>query len=229
MKKQIIKSKPFSWSYSRYSAWRECPARYYYSSILKLPEVKNKYAQRGIDIHELAEKYLDGRIQKMPAELKKLGDNFEHLKKIKAVPEQAWALTPQWTRADWKTGWLRMKIDAHYLGFNEKEEPRLLIIDFKTGQPRPTYEDQAHLYSTAALQLYPRVKAVSTEFWYLDHGVILPKRPMTYGITRAGGMRNEWEKRIAPMVKEKEFKPRKGSHCKWCSYSKAKGGPCKIA
>lgn len=220
------KKKPFAWSYSRYSCFKECPARYRYAYIDKLPEQKNKWAQRGIEIHEKAEKFLDGRIKKLPLELSKLGDHIQHLKKIKAVPEQAWALSSSWQAADWRTAWLRLKIDAHYLGADEKGQLRLLLIDFKTGQPRPTYDDQGHLYSTAALALYPKVHAVSVEFWYLDHGLILPKRPLTFKSTRAAGMRSEWEKRIEPMIQEKQFKPREGQHCKWCSYSKSKGGPC---
>lgn len=228
MKNQIIKPKSFSWSYSRYSLYKECPHHHYLSNILRIPEVKNKYAQRGIEIHEKAEKYLDGRIKVMPPELHKLKDNFKHLKEVGAIPEQSWSLSSAWGQADWKTAWLRMKIDAHYLGYDKNGDVRLLLIDFKTGQPRPTYEDQGHLYSTAALALYPKVKAVSVEFWYLDHGVILPKRPMTYKNTRAGGMISEWEKRIRPMVEDKVFKPKPGAACKWCSHAKSKGGQCKF-
>lgn len=220
------KKRPFAWSYSRYSCFKECPARYKYSYIDKLPDIKNKWAQRGIDIHEKAEKFLDGRIKSLPKELEKLGDKFKYLKKIQAVPEQAWSLTSNWSTTDWKTAWLRLKIDAHFLATDERNRTRVTLIDFKTGQPRPVYDDQGHLYSTAALSLYPKVDIVSVEFWYTDHGIILPKRPMTFASSRASGMRSEWEKRIQPMVAEKKFAPKEGKHCTWCSYSKSKGGPC---
>jgi hypothetical protein len=102
----------------------------------------------------------------------------------------------------------------------------LRVIDFKTGRPKD-YPEQERINVMAALLGAPEAVAATMEFWYLDHGVSLPKKPKLYvRKNMLSGTMKEFEIRAARMEAEKKFPPRKGAHCAYCDYSKRKGGPC---
>lgn len=61
------KKKQFtSWSNSRWNDYAQCPARAFYKHIMKLPEPKSIYMDRGIEIAKIEEAFFKGEIKRLP-------------------------------------------------------------------------------------------------------------------------------------------------------------------
>ena len=204
-----------SWSYSALSLYEKCPLAYYNSKILKMGKKTSPAAERGIAIHAKGENYLLGNIPNVPKEFKAFNSELRNLKKNDAGAETKYCLLNDWTITnwdDWKNGWIRMVLDAEVLISNEE----LLIIDFKTGRQYDSHEDQANLYATAMLQLYPQFKTVHTEFWYLDSGDVAE---WTFKSSISDDLRGYWNNRVAPLFAETEWNATPSCDaCKWCDF-----------
>ena len=228
-----------AWSFSRYSTYKKCPAKAKYLYLDKLKEPSSPALERGAAIHDLAEKYIKGQIRALPPELKEFKDDFTALRKQykKAingmVVEDQWAFTSSWDQTawnDWAKCWVRIKVDcAHH-----QDQETLWVKDWKTGKFRAEmneeYMEQLSLYALTALLLHPHINKVRVELVYLDQGVVYPEadKPLVYDRAELPGLKKMWEKRVAPMLKDKKFAPRANDGCRWCHFSKAKAGPCKF-
>lgn len=161
----------------------------------------------------------------MPDELKQFKEKFMELKKAKPTCEQEWAFDTAWRRTDWfaKEAWCRVKMDAAY----ELRKIRTAVgIDHKTGRYKEgTYGEQMELYLLALLLIYPEADTVICKLWFLDSG-----DEEVYEAKRADltELKEMWLKRTKPMLNDKRFAPKPGNHCRWCPFSKAKGGKCKF-
>lgn len=228
-----------AWSFSRYSVYKLCPAKAKYLFLDKLKEPKSPAMERGAYIHDLAEKYIKGTLARLPVELKEFADDFkahraQYKKKINGmVVEDQWAFTAGWdetTWNDWVKCWLRIKIDcAHHL-----DEKTLRVRDWKTGKFRDElneeYLEQLELYALTSLMLHPHIDNVQVELVYLDQGLIFPNpdKPLVYTRSQLPSLKKTWEKRVKPMLSDKRFAPRPNDKCRWCFFSRSKGGPCKF-
>jgi hypothetical protein len=236
-KVSVDKPKQFtSWSYTRYSDYQRCPAYAKYKHLDKMKEPESPAMARGSAIHELAEKFSIGELKKLPAELRHFSEEFAVVKQQKnKLVEQQWAFTRSWEPArwdDWQNAWLRVKVDLALV----TPEGVLKIIDHKTGQIKPDrheeYTEQTDLYvvsgmaAHAAGMLPRRIEAVEAELWYLDAGVIWPEKPNPIPVKEYSKLQKKWERKVTPMLSDTRFAPRPGNYCRWCSFSKAKGGPC---
>lgn len=213
-----------SWSYSRYSQYTQCPASAKYKFLDKLSEPPSPAMERGNQIHKLAEDYTKGIIKKLPTELKFYKDEFAELKKSKPFVEESWTFRNDWSETtwnDWVGAWVRIKVDAGCL-----EEDILHIIDHKTGKPKDNYEEQLSLYGVGGFLKYPHVAEIKTYIWYIDHDI--PPVEKTYKASQFKTLQKDWEKKVKPMMADTRFSPKPGNHCRWCAFSKAKGGPCKF-
>ena len=221
------KKKPFAWSYSVLTAYETCPLKRKFQ-LDKAPKPFNKYMSRGIEIHQEGEDYLNGKLKRVPQSYQKFSDQLKALKKNKAQAEQELAFTREWKLTEWfgdKT-WFRCKLDANHKQETIQGAFLLRVIDFKTGRPKE-YLEQERVNVMAALLGEPRAKAATMEFWFLDQGVCIPKKPRMYiRNNMLKGAMKEFEIRAARMEAEKKFPPKIGSHCSYCDYSKRKGGPC---
>lgn len=225
-----------AWSFSRYSVYKLCPAKAKYLFIDKLKEPSSPALANGARVHDLAEGYIKGTIARLPIELKEFADDFkahraQYKKKINGmVVEDQWAFTNTWGETawnDWVKCWVRIKVDcAHHL-----DEETLRVRDWKTGKFREEmneeYLEQLELYALTALLLHPHIQKVETELVYLDEGKIF-KAPKVYTRADIPALKKLWEKRVTPMLKDKRFAPRPNNKCRWCHFSKSKGGPCKF-
>lgn len=210
-----------SWSYSRYSCYVECPAKAKYKFIDKLPEPPALAMERGDKIHKMAEAYTKGWEVRLPKELKLFAEAFKELKKSKPIVEETWAFTKDWNETtwnDWNNCALRIKVDAACV-----EETTLYIIDHKTGKKRDGYEEQLSLYATGGFLKFPHIKTISTQLWYLDSG---EQVEVTYDAKDAKQLQTGWDKKVKPLLSDTRFKPKPGNACRFCAFSKSKGGPC---
>jgi hypothetical protein len=218
MTKQIT-----SWSYSRYSTYTACPAKAKYKFLDKLPEPPSAAMERGNTIHKLAEGYTKGLIKTLPPELRLFENEFEELKKSNPSVEESWAFTKDWLKTiwnDWANCALRIKIDAHCV-----DGDTLYIIDHKTGKKREGYDEQLSLYAAPAPLLYPHIKKIFTQLWFLDSGETVTNE---YDAKDAPKLRKDWDKKVVKMLNDTRFAPKPGNECRWCTFSKSKGGPCKF-
>lgn len=233
----VIPIKPLtSWSFSRYSDYKQCPAKFKYKHLMKLPEPKSSALERGAAIHTMAEQYIKGVLAKLPKELASFDDEFKALRKhYKKTPERMvvednWAFTRQWVQTewnDWDRCWVRIKLDcAHRID----DAAILTVRDWKTGKLREElyleYLEQLELYALAAFLLYPEVQEVRPELDYLDLGVVHPTEPLVFKRADLPRLKQVWEDRVVPMFKDQRFAPRPNDKCHFCAFSRAKGGPC---
>ncbi len=215
-----------SWSISRLKDYEKCPQYACYRHLMKNElgeEPKGAPLQRGIDIHEEAEAFLKGKLKAVPESLKKFEGDFIDLRRNGAESELKWAFDDAWRPVEYfaKNAWVRVVADAYLLDSIGTAR----LIDFKTGKAAD-YSDQLDLYAVAAFQHNSTTLLVSGELWFLDHGI--KSRPAYYKPEAADKLRKKWGERVRPMFADTKFVPRPGPYCKWCFYSKAKGGPCKF-
>ena len=151
-----------AWSFSRYSTYKQCPAKLKYSAILKLKEPPNAAMARGAAVHTLAEEFIKGKGKSLPPELKLFGVEFKELRKQYKksingmVVEDNWSFTKNWDETNWNDWigcWVRIKLDcAHHEG-----DSVMVVSDWKTGKFRfeanEEYIEQLELYALAALLL----------------------------------------------------------------------------
>lgn len=233
------KQKVTAWSFSRYSTYKQCPAKFKYSALDKINEPKNAAMQRGADIHTMAEQYLKGLVTKLPPELKLFADEFKKLKAIYKkktsgmVVEDDWAFDVNWDRTEWNNWikcWCRIKLDAAHV----EADDVMVVTDWKTGKFREElheeYLEQLQLYALAAMLLHTHIKEVRPRLVYLDQGTIYPAEddPVIYERADIPKLKKIWEKRVKPMFNDTVFAPKANSKCVWCFYGqsgKSKGGP----
>lgn len=241
--KKIIPIKQVtSWSFSRYSTYKQCPLKLKLSAIDRIREPGNEAMARGDAIHKLAEKYIKGEGRTMPPELKLFGDEIKKLraqykKKINGmVVEDNWSFTKDWDETqwdDWINCWLRIKLDcAHH-----EDDETLVITDWKTGKFRAEmneeYVEQLELYALAALLLHEHIQQVKPRLAYLDLGITYPETDEPLIFTRADipKLKKLWEKRTKAMLSDTQFAPRPNDKCRWCFYRASNkavgGGQCK--
>lgn len=229
-----------SWSFSRYSSYKQCPLKARLQHLDKVPEPKSPALVNGAEVHELSEKYLKGLIKTLPPALALFREKFSELRKLYKAGknigvEQTWAFTRDWriTRwDDWTGCWLRVKTDVTYV---ERDLVTVNVVDWKTGKFRADqaveYEEQLDLYALGALLVHDQATAVVPRLVYLDAGVEHPEEPRRYTRGDLPRLKKAWEKRVRPMMNDTVFAPRPNDRCCWCFYRASNksmgGGQCR--
>lgn len=213
-----------AWSFSRLQCYEECPAKFKYRFIDKVPEEKSPQMQRGIDIHKDAERFLKGEDLLPAPTLQRFGALMRELKGFEALAEQQWALDSDWTPTGWfakgkKAAYVRIVADAAVI----YDDNTALVVDFKTGKPWGDNIDQMQLFADVTFCRHPRMREVETRLWYLDTG---EEKIEVFDRKGLDGRIDYWEDRVEPMFTDEVFAPKPSNKCRWCSFSKDKGGPC---
>lgn len=218
-------------SFSRYKVHATCPRQAKYKFIDKLPEPKGPAMARGNVIHKGIERYLLRHAPKLPKDdgtdygpLKSL---YASIRKEKPAVELELAVDREWHLVDWfdPRVWFRAKVDGAVL---RPKERVLFLFDNKTGKERPAeHAEQLETYIAIAPARWSTkdYDTIIASMLYTDHGRDVPAE---YGDLKRiiAKLRKKWEKKLAPLLKDRTFKPTPGDHCKWCAYSGRKGGPC---
>lgn len=210
------------WGFSKLDVFRTCKAKFKYQFIDKLPQRSSAALERGGEIHEAIESYLNGWSTGLPPELEEWREAFDLIKRENFHGEQAigiardWRLLPDWFHKD---TWLRVKMDAYY-----RKGTRLQVIDFKSGKYRIPSTDQIELYAIAGLSIYPDIEEVEAEYWFIDTGDFYKK---LYKKAELIELRKKYEQASDAIYTEGQWLPTPSQECRWCSYSKTKGGPCR--
>tara|TARA_R110000868_G_scaffold5782_1_gene33937 strand:- start:16617 stop:17285 length:669 start_codon:yes stop_codon:yes gene_type:complete len=209
------------WGFSKLDVFRACPAKFKYQFIEKLPQGGSPAMERGAEMHENIEMYLNGWGKDLLPSVVDWKPQLDALKLKDFKGEQAigidkdWNLLPDWFGP--KT-WLRVKMDAYFA-----EEDEMTVIDFKSGQFRIPSQDQIELYAVSGISIKPTIKKVNAQFWFLDSGDV---HTVPYTSEQLLTLRKKYETAVAPLYAETIWKPEPSRECRWCPYSKTKGGKC---
>lgn len=232
--------RPTAWSFSAWKMYYECPLRYKLTRIEKRPTTRGPALIRGDVIHQEGERYLKagGRVPKSYALFDR---EMRELRRRKALSEASWAFDVGWREVEWFSPvvWVRVKLDTCYISQDNLDygPTTAHVIDFKTGRIYEGYGTQLELYAVAAFLKYQDVERVAPAFWFLDRGEIvggpqetlhLPDVRSYYEREELPQLQRTWQRRAQPMLKDRSFAPASGAHCRWCDFSKAKGGPCRF-
>lgn len=213
-----------SWSYSRYSLWKQCPYKAKMAYIEKYKEPSSPALENGIKVHSELESFLKTPSMEVPLSGTKLSAYLTMLRDQKPHSELEVAFNKEWQPVEWfaKNAWTRIKIDALV-----KNEKSLRVIDFKTGAIRDTYTDQLELYALTGLLMFPSAEEVSTELAFVDHGKVI--EGTMWNRTELEELRSHWVARVEPMLEDTTFEATPNTYCYNCPHSKKKGGSCKAA
>ena len=218
-----------AWSYSALKVFEECPYRTYIQRIKKIPEPSSPAADRGSQIHDEAEQYVDGRIEDFPSSLNKFEKEFAELRagylEGTVELEGQWGFTIDWTPTGWlsEDTWARIKLDAYV----KEDNSSARVIDYKTGKRfgnEITHSQQCLLYAIGAFMKDSELEFAQTELWYLDKGETAKQ---SYTRTEAMQFMTNFHERGVRMTTEENFEPRPSSSaCRWCSYRKGEFPEC---
>ena len=213
------------WSFSAIQTYEQCPYRTFLQKVKKIKEPSSPAADRGSQIHQIAEDYVNGTIESdtIPKELEKFETEFSVLREAyqngKVFLEEDWGFNHDWDSGDWKMSdlWLLAKIDV---GINASSTS-MTIIDHKTGRKfgnELKHNSQLMLYAICCFMRYPRLEHVTAKLWYLDKGETTEQQ---YTRDQAMQFLPRWNARGLALTNAVNFPPTPSkSACRWCSYGK---------
>lgn len=223
---------PLPWSPSKLACYEQCPRQAKYKFVDKLPDPGSAAMQRGNEIHGAAEDYIRGLTTKVHPDLKKVRPMLLSLRKgyidrtvrveLALGFDKQWKLLPDWFHDD---TWLRIKVDV--LHFVSPDFTK--VIDWKTGKLKEgdVYDDAMRLYAIAALSAGFGNETVA-QLVFTDFGKTVDRPAGQLSMTELPKARREWDDRVKKMTKDKTLSTRPGFYCRWCTYSRNKGGPCEF-
>ena len=214
-----------AWSFSRLQDWRGCARKAKYKHIDKIKEPGNEAMERGSAIDKMEGDFITGALKKCPPEIKSFEAELLELRKRKAIVQEQWAYDKNWVEVGWfdKEAWCRIKTDVYT---HDLKTNTMLVVDMKTGKIREEHKEQVKLYALGGLMKLPTVDVVDARLWYTDQAVELPEEPELYTRADVPALKKYWAAQVKPMLADTRFAPKPSSNCRYCFFSKAKGGKC---
>lgn len=218
-----------AWSFSRLRTYLECPFKAFLKYIQRLPDPPGPPLVEGSRIHKLAEDFLKGLTKKLAPELVLFKDLFKALVKIRSrlQIEAELAFDAKWLPVDWFSPYVYIRIKMDVMYDDPKDTSIRRIIDWKTGRRKPVDEEQLEVYAIGAFLTAPaNIKRVDCTLAYTKTGEVVEKTFMRSDLPK---LQKKWSKKALPMLRDRLFKPTPSDEsCKFCLWSKKKGGPCKF-
>jgi CRISPR/Cas system-associated exonuclease Cas4 (RecB family) len=209
------------YSYSTIKLYEQCPRKFKFSKIDRLPDSSGEAANRGKLIHAEIETLLKGGLPMFSDEIAYLEDKLTRWVKLKAASEMTIAIDHDWKLVAYSdpTAMFRGVIDLYL-----EDGPEATIIDFKTGKHRD-YSDQVSVYAAVVMACKPHIEYVKTSIEFID----LAKTDNYKLITRSDlrVLQLELKNRIQALEKDKIHAANPSYLCNYCNYRKNNGGPCK--
>lgn len=210
-----------SWSLTSLQTFEQCGKKYFLKYVEKIPEVRNQFASRGVDLHKIIESQFGAVAEPLPPDLTHYAQFFDNLQKYECRPEHKLALTKTWEACAWDSPdvWWRGVIDLLVLPTEEVA----YVYDWKTGKIYPDHDDQKEIYSIAVGCHFPNLREVRAIHVYVDLGRNKEKH---FHVDQLLALRDRWVRRALAPETAVEFIPNPTFKCRYCSYSREKGGPC---
>lgn len=234
---------PFRWSFSQYETYSQCPAKWKFANVLKLPRgPSGPAAARGSNMHDRVEAYIKNESTTLePPEGLMFGDKkpakiaaryIPIIEEIKTHPngdrycEKRLTFDSDWdiTYDKTTTACTAILDAATYLKPRATSEGFLKIYEWKSGKPKDTHSDQRKLYALCGMRHWG-ADVVEVTTYYLED-TAEPQRLVLKGETGYEKLRQLWDERAALMSRDMICAPKPSFGCRWCDYAKDKGGPC---
>lgn len=214
------------WSISHWVDYDLCPFMYACRRVWKFTEPAGPdFIRRGIELHEEASKFLDGKTKVIHKELTGIEKLLREAKKLKFLSEQKWAFTAQYKPTEFfaPNAWLRVITDAHR---NDPKKFDITTVDYKTGTHKDWHDAQGNIYAVASFIMAPKARTATIKFWYIDHPDLNSK--VVYRRPQFEAMRKDWDREANRMLNDLVCAPTPNPKCKWCAFAKSRGGQCRF-
>ena len=208
--------------FSKLDTYRTCPQKFAFQFIEKLPQPGSPAMERGSKIHAGIEAYMNGWQLEPPEEATNWKAAFDALKMENFKGEESWGFDKNWNKLpNWfgKDCWMRAKSDGHYVN-----KDVLVVLDWKTGKYRVPSTEQLELYAICGGAVYPEALKTVVEMWFIDTDQTYTRE---YTREELLALRKVYEGYFAPIYQDETWAPSPSQECRWCPYSKTKGGKCK--
>lgn len=232
-----MKISPISWSFSKAQDFQRCKLAYKIKHIDKVPEPERPLPKgktehgndRGSRIHDNIETYIRGEHDALCEEADKhFGIHIDLLRVLyqdgMVEMEGEWAFSEDWEVAEWKAGYLRMKLDVLV-----KVSPTQAIVgDWKSGRHfgnEVVHANQLNLYAVATFLRHPELEEISVADYYIDHGKTTER---VFTREQALRYRRTFDKQGKDITSCTSFpaNPNKFS-CQWCPWGET--GHCQVS
>jgi CRISPR/Cas system-associated exonuclease Cas4 (RecB family) len=213
----------FPASYSKLSLYETCPDQLRYRYILGLPSPPGAAAQRGTKLHSSAEGYLLREKTTINKALRPIVKALRETRDNNPLVEHKLAFTRglekvvAWESPD---AWFRMVLDAAY-----RLKGTGYVQEWKSGKVYDDHKSQREIYAIGAFHVWPSIRKAVATTHYIDQDQAVP---LYMDRERATLLTWHLNHRLEVMEQDKRFGPRPGFYCRWCPYSRSKGGPCKV-
>lgn len=209
-------------SYSGLSTYTQCPRKYKFSRIDRLPDPAGPAADRGKMLHAELEKGILHPGYTMLGELTHWQAVCATLAEQGCQPEIELAITKEYEPCafDDPNAYVRGILDIFV-----NDGTTALIGDWKTGRMRD-YSEQIRFYQLMVLVCYPEVERVEGRIYFVDH-----QREQSYISFSRGDLpvlKDYFADKIKHIHEDQLFLPTPSPLCNWCAYNKSKGGPCPL-
>lgn len=218
----------FAFSYSRWSDWSSCPAKYKFKYIDKVDTGPTpKALLEGRKVHDEAADYLTGKRDDLPKRMEKFSVIAEAMRN---APENQRKVEEQmaFDRGKLPVAWFGPNVYMRFIwdaAIWNAEATEIDIIDFKTGKPYGSYDEQAQIFSIPAFWTMPSLQVMRGHWMYLDTGATID-----YEITREQfpAIERTWLGNVALMEADRAFPatPSKKA-CRFCDFGPAKLNICR--
>lgn len=201
---------------------------------------------RGSEIGKNLEEYVLGKAdalhpevlnaasRKLATSLRKLAVRGKAKPELPILLDKDWQVVPPgW--AHFKRVWLNTKLDVFVL----KDKKTARVIDWKTGgidrrtgeiKADRKYDFQLLTYSVAALCAFPEVERVTSALVFVDCPAaadpVVEREECNLDRKRLPVAKASLLVRCAPLFNDDVMGPSPSMGCRWCPFSKSKGGPC---
>lgn len=225
----------FSFSYSKWTLWNKCPLAFKLQNIDKVDTGPTPPALvEGRQIHDEIGNYIAGKSDTPPDRLQNhfsiFAGQLRHMagsrqNDVQIIVEQQMAFDVAKLPVRWfgKNARYRFIWDAAVVDHAAKA---VTAVDWKTGKPYGSYDDQMEIFSVPAFWTFPEVETFTGYLMYLDSGVV--SEPYTY--TREQFERSVWpgwEAEIAKFEADTTFAPTPSKDaCRFCEFGSKNLGIC---
>lgn len=225
----------FRWSFSQWETYNQCPQKWKFGSVLKLPrKPPGPAASRGSEIHDSVEKYIQGGdlTDLHPAVKPKyipILNEFKRHPNGDRYTEKKIAFDAEWHICDSKSKFASCVavLDAARYTKASPDVPGVLEIgEWKSGKPKDSHADQRRLYAMFGYR-YWYADIVNVTTYYLED-TAPPARTVLNTEEGFGRMMDLWGSRIRTMQRDEMCAPRPSFGCRFCDFSKDAGGPCQF-
>lgn len=210
-------------NHDRFNIWDKCKRQYYYKYIkmINIPEIQTDFTL-GKSVHKLIEYYLKGQeinhlLKNADAEITemwKIIKNSELLNKELIATE--WQFWTPLTNSDI---WLGGRIDAIF-----KDNDKIYIIDWKTGQKIPTEENNyqaiIYLYSFFKAQSFLNLNFIQEDLIFKF--IRIDEEIETKEIEYSQEKQSEYESLLLEKVREinqiTTYSKNETKQCSYCCY-----------